>query len=464
MEIVNSFSEIENSLLFPSSETYLDANRVKDKFQAVVNDKIKDSLLLGEALSFNKLKILTNEIQANSIATNSPYFMNQLFSGIFPQTLLAEEILAKTKTTLATFEASPIFTQIEQEVIAKLCAQINWDQQTGSGIAVPGGSAANFMAVHLAKHKLFPETKRQGLGNRTFRIFVSKDAHYSFKKAALALGMGTDSIVEVATDLQGKICIESLEQLLAQEKKSGHVLLMIAATAGTTVLGAFDPIGKLADICRREGIWLHVDGAWGGPVIFSKSARQLISDIDRADSFTFDAHKLLGAGLTSSFLLTKHKNLLREANDVSGADYLFHANEGDLDLGKSSWQCGRRADSFSFWCLWKNLGTNGLGDFIDHKFSLRNELITWIAEQHRLELVSSPEYLNICVRILPPPNKQELFTDWSRLTREYLRESNFCLVNYSADARGSFLRLIIAHPQLQLSHLQSILLEALRLE
>jgi glutamate/tyrosine decarboxylase-like PLP-dependent enzyme len=233
----------------------------------------------------------------------------------------------------------------------------------------------------------------------------------------------------------------------------------VVATAGTTVLGAFDQITPVASICKKHGLWLHVDGAWGGPALFSKKLRHLVQGIELADSVTFDAHKLFGASLTSSFFLTKHSKILLEANDVSGGEYLFHSDDPALDRGKLSWQCGRKADAVSFWTIWKSLGTEGLGEFVDRLVTIREETLAWIRTQSRLELISDPEYLNICVRVAPPSGIVN--RDWSKIVREQLKDQDKAMVNYSTDQNGSFLRLILAHPYLDFDHVRQILIWAL---
>jgi glutamate/tyrosine decarboxylase-like PLP-dependent enzyme len=423
-----------------------------DHFNSDFSEFLKKDLSLTEPTRLDSLQKILSAVRDQSISTRSPYFMNQLFSGTSPQMLLAEELIAQTKTTLATFEASPILSTIEAEVIEALGEKIGWPSGSRDGVSVPGGSAANFMALHCARQKKFPEFKKTGMSGQKFKVFVSEDAHYSFQKAVVALGFGSDSLVSVPVDQAGRMKVSELTRLL---RKSDAVPLLVCATAGTTVRGAFDPIEELAAFCEQKDIWLHVDAAWGGPALFSKKMGSSMLGIDLADSVTFDAHKLFGASLTSSFILTRHSGLLLEANDVSGGDYLFHSDSKVFDRGKASWQCGRKADALSFWTIWKSAGTEGLGQFVDDLISVRNETLDWISKESRLELVSMPEYLNVCVRVKSPAG--ESAKDWSQKVREELKTKNLAMVNYSTDGNGTFLRLILAHPHLEFKHVRQIL-------
>ncbi len=420
-----------------------------------------DLNLTSNSTRWKEVELVLNKISELSISTHSSFFMNQLFSGVFPETLVAESLAAQAKTTMATFEASPAFTAVELEVVDRLCELIGWAPHCRDGIGVPGGSAANFMAIHCARQRLFPDSKEFGNRGVNFKVFVSTAAHYSMKKACAALGLGTYAIVLIDTDQSGRMLSHKLREALSLAKSKAEVPLMVCATAGTTVHGAFDPIEELAQICEPEKVWLHVDGAWGGPALFSAQAKHLIKGIEKADSMTFDAHKLFGAGLTCSFFLTRQRGLLLEANDVVGGDYIFHSDEVTEDRGRLSWQCGRGPDALSFWTLWKNLGSEALGGFVDRLFSLRSECVSWIQSQPRLELVANPEYLNICVRVHAP---NEMDPDWSKQIREKLKSENFALVNFSKDSHGTFLRLILANPKIKFEHVEQILSRALEVK
>jgi sulfinoalanine decarboxylase len=430
-----------------------------------------------EGMSDPEFKHLLGRLRKNRISTDSPYFMNQLFSGVRPEILEAENLIAESRTTMSTYEASGPFTLIELETVRALNSEIGWPE-TAEGVVVPGGSAANFMAIHCARSTASEDFRR--LGNRpNWRIFSTREAHYSLEKAVLALGLGLESLVTVDVDDQGRMLPKSLFEKINEVKSEGGEPLMVIATAGTTVLGQFDPISEICDVA--QGLWVHVDGAWGGPALFSSQAKSLLKGLEKASSFTFDAHKLLGSDLTCSLFLTKHEGILLEANDVHGGEYLFHevsggdlgggsgGNYGDVtsreyDRGRVSWQCGRRPEIVSFWGLWKKLGTKGVGNIVDTKFELRDEVLKWINQQKGLKLLQAPPYLNICVQVLKPAQNGKFVSDktWSRDVRNVLKRENKALVNFSVTDDGTtFLRLILAHHELRTEHVVQILSWAL---
>lgn len=112
-------------------------------------------------------------------------------------------------------------------------------------------------------------------------MFTSEDAHYSSGKLASYMGLGSDNVYKVKTCSRGKIIIEHLESEVLRAKSEGAVPFLVVATAGTTVLGAFDPIDKIADLCKKHNMWLHVDAAWGGGALMSSKYRHLLNGIER---------------------------------------------------------------------------------------------------------------------------------------------------------------------------------------
>lgn len=142
-------------------------------------------------------------------------------------------------------------------------------------------------------------------------VFTSEDAHYSVKKLAAFLGFGYDNVYLVKVDDRGKMLVSDLEAQIARAIEEGAVPLMVSSTAGTTVMGAFDPLKEIAEVCRKHRLWFHVDAAWGGGALVSRTYRRLLDGVELADSITWNPHKLLAAPQQCSTLLLRHKGLFR---------------------------------------------------------------------------------------------------------------------------------------------------------
>ncbi|XP_052605004.1 cysteine sulfinic acid decarboxylase isoform X1 [Peromyscus californicus insignis] len=339
-----------------------------------------------------------------SVKTGHPRFFNQLFSGLDPHALAGRIITETLNTSQYTYEIAPVFVLMEEEVLKKLRALVGWN--SGDGVFCPGGSISNMYAMNLARYQRYPDCKQRGLrALPPLALFTSKECHYSISKGAAFLGLGTDSVRVVKADERGKMIPEDLERQISLAEAEGSVPFLVSATSGTTVLGAFDPLDAIADVCQRHGLWFHVDAAWGGSVLLSRTHRHLLDGIQRADSVAWNPHKLLGAGLQCSALLLRDTSNLLKRCHGSQASYLFQQDkfyDVALDTGDKVVQCGRRVDCLKLWLMWKAQGGQGLEQRIDQAFALTRYLVEEIKKREGFELVMEPEFVNVCFWFVPP--------------------------------------------------------------
>ncbi|XP_074261882.1 acidic amino acid decarboxylase GADL1 isoform X6 [Saimiri boliviensis] len=252
----------------------------------------------------HRLLELCRDVIRYSVKTNHPRFFNQLYAGLDYYSLVARFMTEALNPSVYTYEVSPVFLLVEEAVLKKMIAFIGWKE--GDGIFNPGGSVSNMYAMNLARYKYRPDIKEKGLfGLPRLILFTSAECHYSMKKAASFLGIGTENVCFVETDGRGKMIPEDLEKKVWQARKEGAAPFLVCATSGTTVLGAFDPLDEIADICERHSLWLHVDASWGGSALMSRKHRKLLHGIHRADSVAWNPHKMLMAGIQCCALLVK---------------------------------------------------------------------------------------------------------------------------------------------------------------
>ena len=392
-----------------------------------------------------------------SLRSGHRQFHNQLWGGFDRAGFLGDVVASLANTSMYTYEVAPVATLIELELVAKMSSFLGF--AGGEGIFCSGGSNANLIAMLCARQRAFPEVKDRGfVGGERPVALVSDQSHYSFRTAAGMLGIGLENVVEVKSDGRGRMRRWELEREIAESRDRGETPFMVGATAGTTVLGAFDPLAEIAEVCRRQGqrhsLWLHVDGAWGGPAVLSPRHRHLLAGVEAADSFAWDAHKMMGATLMCSAFLTRHRGLLYQVSSTSAGDpeYLFHASDdGACDLGKLSLQCGRRVDALKLWLMWKHYGDEGFAGRVDHLFELAELATAEVEHRQRFELMAPPQSLNVCFRYLPDDGADADPVATDRLNvevRERLRRSGRALVNYShLDGRVA-MRLVFANPDL----------------
>lgn len=215
------------------------------------------------------------------------------------------------------YQVSPVLTLIEKATSKALAELFGFTGPHAGGISQPGGSASNSTSIIIARNTLFPETKTDGYGGRRFVLFTSDHGHYSLEKAAQMFGFGSKAVKPIPVDSYGQMIPSLLEKAIEEAKTSGEIPFYVNATAGTTVLGSYDPIDQIADICQKHHLWLHVDGSWGGPVVFSEKLRQnRLKGVERADSVGITPHKMLGVPMTCSFLVGKDIRQFHAANTL----------------------------------------------------------------------------------------------------------------------------------------------------
>ncbi|KAL0611710.1 Cysteine sulfinic acid decarboxylase [Plecturocebus cupreus] len=418
-----------------------------------------------------------------SVKTGHPRFFNQLFSGLDPHALAGRIITESLNTSQYTYEIAPVFVLMEEEVLRKLRALVGWS--SGDGIFCPGGSISNMYAVNLARYQRYPDCKQRGL--RTLpplALFTSKECHYSIQKGAAFLGLGTDSVRVVKADERGRMVPEDLERQISMAEAEaevtvgslrGAVPFLVSATSGTTVLGAFDPLEAIADVCQRHGLWLHVDAAWGGSVLLSQTHRHLLDGIQRADSVAWNPHKLLAAGLQcSALLLQDTSNLLKRCHG-SQASYLFQQDkfyDVELDTGDKVVQCGRRVDCLKLWLMWKAQGSEGLEQRINQAFALARYLVEEMKKREGFELVMEPEFVNVCFWFVPPslrgkqdsPDYHKRLSKVAPVLKERMVKEGSMMIGYQPHGtRRNFFRVVVANPALTCADIDFLLNELERL-
>ncbi|ELU00176.1 hypothetical protein CAPTEDRAFT_151334 [Capitella teleta] len=352
------------------------------------------------------------------VKTAHPRFFNQLSTGLDIIALAGEWLTATANTNMFTYEIAPVFTLMEDIVLTKLREHIGWPNGHGDGIFAPGGAISNLYAVAVARHTKIPDSKVKGMtGQPRLVMFTSEMSHFSIKRAGALLGIGLDNVINIKADDRGRMSVEDLESRIEQALAEGGVPFFVAATAGTTVLGAFDPINDIADVCEKYGLWFHVDGAWGGSALVSPTHKHLLSGVHRVNSMTWNPHKLLGAVLQCSAILIREPGLLEATNSLK-ADYLFQPDKHydvSYDTGDKAIQCGRHNDVFKLWLMWRAKGDRGMQIHIDHLMSLSRYLQKKVRQTDGFEFVlENPEFINVCfwyvpknIRHLPPGKERE---------------------------------------------------------
>lgn len=264
-------------------------------------------------------------------------------------------------------------------------------------------------------------------------------------------------MITIPVDASGRISPAALRSAILQAKSEGKTPLYVNATAGTTVLGSFDPFEAISAVCHEFGLWMHVDASWGGAAVFSSRQWDKLGGAHLAHSLTVNPHKMLGVPVTCSFLLTPDLAVFHRANTLP-AGYLFHGDGGGgddddddyddvWDLADLTLQCGRRGDGLKLALAWVFYGAAGFEAQVDGAFETAAHLATLIRDSADFELLSSspPPCLQVCFYYAPggvvSPDGAEN-TRRTRMMVARLVRRGF-MIDYAPGERGSFFRVVV---------------------
>ncbi len=394
-----------------------------------------DLSLQEKPISETEFKSTLKSLVLKSPKTATNAFFNQLFGGRNDKAVLGDLLSVMLNNSMYTYKAAGPQIGVEKVVIDKVCEVIGWGQNS-NGTVAPGGSMTNFMAMLMARDAKNSRAPFEGIQHNMI-IYTSTDSHYSVPKNAAFSGIGRNNVRYISVDSYGKINTEELEKTIQEDIKKGLVPTMLNATAGTTVLGVFDDIIALSTICEKYNVWLHADGAYCGSVIFSTNYKFLINGIEKVDSFSFNAHKMIGTPLSCSLIVVKDKEHLYNSfsNDAS---YLYQTDHDEFNLGKTSLQCGRRNDALKFWTLWKSVGTEGLEKIVDKQFELADVARNYIKNNSDYTLYSFENSISVCFNYKDIPAKKIC---------TLLYENSKLLVGYGTFGDNEFIRLVTINAQ-----------------
>jgi aromatic-L-amino-acid decarboxylase len=272
--------------------------------------------------------------------------------------------------------------------------------QGSGGFLSSGGSIANLSALVAARRdRLGDDVDRFRRGT----IYVSSQVHHSAMKAATIAGFPDDAVRVVEVDDRFRLRTDHLEERLAEDRAAGLEPFFLVASAGTTNTGAVDPLPEMAEIAGREGLWFHVDAAYGGFFALTERGRRLLAGMERADTVTLDPHKGLFLPYGTGCLLARDVAALRRAHTVQ-ADYMPEMQDSAerLDFSEISPELSRGARGLRVWLPWKLLGVEPFVRALDEKLDLARWLAERLEEIPGIELVARPQLSNLAFRLAAP--------------------------------------------------------------
>lgn len=486
-------------------------NQLEKKLSENLNDFLNQNIVVGE-ISLTRLaenfsdstipvepefvtdhvKYLLNQVIPYCVNTSSPKFIGHMTSALpyFLQSL--SKCMVALHQNVVKIETSRSFTLLEKQTLGMLHRLVYnqpdkfyekhlHSRSSTLGLQTSGGTTANISALWIARNLFIQkvmgkeEGQSAGLidaldasGYKNACIFVSSRGHYSLKKSADILGIGKKNLIRIAVDKNHKIDLIDLENKILEAEKNKLYPMAIIGVAGTTETGHIDDLQGLAQIARKHDIFYHIDAAWGGPVLFSKTNKTLLKGIEEADSVSIDGHKQLYLPMGIGYLLFRnpdHAMCIEEQ-----ANYIIRDNS--FDLGRRSLEGSRPGKALLAFSALRIFGQRGYELILDRNIQLAKEFAQLIQDHPHFEIITSPE-LNLLTYRFNPQKTSSL----EPVNTKNLNAININLQKMQRDRGKSFvsrtmfrhpepngesivvLRAVLANPHTELNDLEDVLRE-----
>jgi aromatic-L-amino-acid decarboxylase len=288
-----------------------------------------------------------------------------------PAAVAGESLAAVVNPQMAVWSHSPAANEIERHALRALAALVGFDPEATSAHFTTGGQESNLTAVVAALAARFAQWREDGVRALSGApvLYVSEEGHHSFVKAAGVAGLGRAAarMLPVSDDL--RFDVDALRKAIAEDRAAGRVPFLVVGTAGTTLAGVVDPLPELADLCAAEGLWFHVDAAWGGGALMSPKLRGVLAGVERADSVAWDAHKWLSVPFAAGMFFVKRRDALLAAFDVASG-YMPPPSEDRDDLHRVSLQWTRRSLGLKVFAALAACGLSGYAARVERQTAL----------------------------------------------------------------------------------------------
>ena len=403
----------------------------------------------------------------DSLSVHHPQCVAHLHCPSLVISQAAEVLINATNQSMDSWDQSPSATIMEVKLVEWLREQVGFGAGD-AGVFTSGGTQSNLMGLMLARDAFFARqghsVQQNGLTGdlSKLKVFCSENAHFSVQKNMALMGLGYRSVTLVKTDEFSRMDVSDLSEKLAQAKANGEQVMAIVATAGTTDAGAIDPLADIAALAAKEGIWVHVDAAWGGALLLSEKYRHYLNGLELVDSVTLDFHKQFFQTIScGAFLLkdARHYQLMRYQAAYLNSD--FDEEHGVPNLVSKSLQTTRRFDALKLWMGLEALGQKKYAEIIDNGVTLAQDVAAWVLEQPQLELVMKPQLASVLFRFRPAQGDMAFVALLNQRIGDALLASGAANVGVTEADGITCLKLTLLNPTVNLQDVK-VLLESVK--
>ncbi len=331
----------------------------------------------------------TELLAKHSLFNGHPRFWGYITAGPAPLGILAEMLAAAVNPNLGAWKLSPVATEIELRVVRWIAQLIGYPTE-GGGLLVSGGNLANFVGFLAARKAKAPwDLRHEGMAPasvRPLRLYASTETHTWIHKAVDLFGLGLGSVRWIPVDEDQRLRLDELEAAVIGDLQQGFLPFLVVGNAGTVGTGAVDPLVRMAEFCRRFGLWFHVDGAYGGMAAGVPGAEPELEGLRLADSVAVDPHKWLYTPLEAGCVLVRHPNALAET--FSHRPPYYHFQEDATNFYELGLQNSRGFRALKIWLQLQQAGRQGYLQMIGDDIRLADEFCRLAMECPELQVFS----------------------------------------------------------------------------
>jgi aromatic-L-amino-acid decarboxylase len=375
--------------------------------------------------------------------------------------ILGELLSTAFNVNCMLWKSCPAATELEQVALDWLRQMLGLPENFW-GIIFDGGSGSNFHGLAAARAQLADlQIREKGFAGRQdvprLRLYTSEMTHSSVEKAAIALGLGMESVSKIAVDENYRMIPEALDTAINKDRRKGWRPFCVVATVGSTSCTSIDPVSEIADICGRERLWLHVDACYGGAAAIASEYRHILSGCDRADSVVVNPHKWLFVPLDLSAFYTRKPEVLRRAFSLV-PEYLRTNEENQatnyMEYGIS---LGRRFRALKLWFVLRYFGWQGLANRIREHIRLAHQVADWIDAHPDFQRMAPVPLSTVCFRAHPAAMDDE--AELNQLNGQLLNAVNRtgeAFLSHTQLRDRYVLRLVVSQIRTQESHVKRV--------
>jgi aromatic-L-amino-acid decarboxylase len=345
-------------------------------------------------------------VEPNATAWQHPGFFAYFSTTASGPGILGEMLTAALGQNAMLWRTSPVATELEGVVVGWLREAFGLPEAF-DGLLTDTASTSSTIALAAAREAVGIDAAAEGIGGRTgiprLRVYASTEAHSSIEKACMTLGLGRASYVAIPSDDEYRLRPDALASAIAEDRAAGHLPIAIVATAGSTSSTSIDPVAEMLQIARAEGVWLHVDAAYGGAAAILPEERGLFRGWEDADSIVVNPHKWLFTPLDASLFLCRRLDQAHAAFSIH-PEYLRTLDRDSpvRDYNEFQPQLGRRFRALKLWVLLRWFGIDGLRRRLRHHIELARAFAANVDAAPEWERLAPVPFATVCFRHRPP--------------------------------------------------------------